>query len=382
MTVKLVHIAVCMSLLFSINCYSASLPSKCFDHFAHGDLPFEIYAEGYENCKKDIQPFQNEYGLSTNSIPFIDCADEVTVAPLCNGNFIAVWKFSHHRFPVPLTGRIFDSNFKTLYADFPISEKSETEDWEHSVSTLYDDGFVVTWKTRKTTARKEIKLRGRIFDNVGNPRGKSFDIYSTGRNNGCFVYGLPKGGFVVVWNNSKDKNSAGSALLRIFDVNGKPRTKEIIVASESDDKDCLLKPRGYITKNGNINVFMTCQSQAFDKEYFFHSARGFTEAGKPLTSVLMGDGIQSLEGYSNLREQHIKQKAIIYDVRLRHFKKRFKERQYCHGALLSPHLAYDMKTFTNDQRMKDFFTNYCADYTKYCIVQKFEEKVLDQCLQK
>ena len=155
MTIKLAHIAVCISLFISINCYGADSPLACFDRFANFDLPFEIYAEDtWPSCKKFIQPLESNFGLSTNGVPFIECADEVTVAPLCNGNFITVWKFSHHRFPIPLTGRIFDSNFKTLYADFPISENNELEEWEHSVGTLYDGGFVVTWKTWKSSSRK------------------------------------------------------------------------------------------------------------------------------------------------------------------------------------------------------------------------------------
>jgi hypothetical protein len=282
---KFVHVAFCISLLFSINCYSADLSSKCFDRFVNFDLPFEIYGEDSWYIKA-IQPLKEGYESSTDGVLFIEKADQVSVAPLCNGNFVAVWTFSHAKFPVPLTGRIFNSQFKTVCADFFISGKSETEDWEHSVSALYDDGFVVTWKTWKTRARKEIKLRARIFDNAGKPRGEPFDIYSVGVNNGCLVYGLPKGGFVVVWHNFDNFGEhIGKALLRVFDKKGIPKTEGVPIAL--DNKECTLKPKGYISKAGNINIFMTCQTH--------HSARSFNEEGKALTGVLVGEHIKSID---------------------------------------------------------------------------------------
>jgi hypothetical protein len=141
MTRKFVYLLFFFSIVFSMNCYSADNPSKCFNRLANSDLPFEIYnKEGY-GSHWYIRP----YGSTTDGVPFIETADEVNFAPLCNGNFVVIWNFSHDKFPVPLTGRIVNSKFKTIGTDFSISEKSETENWQHSVSSLYDDGFIVTW---------------------------------------------------------------------------------------------------------------------------------------------------------------------------------------------------------------------------------------------
>lgn len=298
------HIAFCVALFFSVNCFGADSPSRCFDRFVNYYLPFEIFALDDWSVKY-IKPLEEGYGSPTYGSPFIEYADQVFVSPLCNDNFVVVWSFSHHKFPMPLTGRIFNSEFRTVFNDFPITEKSETENWEHSVSTLYDNGFVVSWKTWKTRARKEIKLRGRIFDNAGKPKGNSFDIYTRGTNNGGYVYGLPGGVFVVVWSNNSGDLYKGAALLRIFDKRGVPRTKGIIVEPDPEDKSCLLKPRAYITKEGNINIFMVCQSTRFDQNYFFHSARSFNEVGKPLTGVLSGEDIISIEGFEYLKEEYL-----------------------------------------------------------------------------
>jgi uncharacterized protein len=373
------------------DCGSAGLSSKCFERLAHKSLPFEIYRDSlWSLCKYYIQPLQKEYGLSTAAIPFFECADEVNVAALCNGNFVATWKYSSDRFPVSLTGRIFDSNFRTVHGDFPISDSSgQLDEWEHSLSTLYDGGFVVTWKTWKTNARKEMKLRCRMFENTSKPKGRSFDIYSKGDNNGDFVYGMPTGGFFVVWNNL-DRNSGGSVLLRIYDGTGKPITGEIMVESfwrHIDDKtvvraksDCLLKPHAYITKRAIINIFMTCPGE-FDPKNFFRSARSYTGTGKPLTDVLTGPDMKSLEGYRFLREQLIKGVAKGFELSLREFKKRFRERHVCKAHPPFPGIACDLKAFTTDPRMKRFFTNYCAEYKNLCIVQDFEEKYINKCLQ-
>lgn len=166
----------------------------------------------------------------------------------------------------------------------------------------------------------------------------------------------------------------------IFDKHGKPKTKEIIIASDPEDKSCLLKPRAYITKDGIINVFMTCQSSRYVREYFFHSARSFTEKGKPLTDILIGPEIQSLEGYKKLLEQYVREEASLHELRLRNFKKKSKERD-CLNKLIFPSIALEMKTFTSDQRMKNFFAAYCMDYKKYCNEQKFVAQILEQCLQ-
>lgn len=307
MTKIVAHITFCCFLLLACSCLWADSSPKCFDHFVGNSLPFEIYNKD-DWSTKYIESLE-EGRESPDDEPFIKPADQVSVAPLCNGNFIATWTYQHHRFPVPLTGRIFDSKFSAVHNDFPISEKHGLEEWEHSVSTLYDDGFVVTWKTWKTLARKEIQLRGRIFDNSGKPKGRSFDIYRQGTNNGGYVYGLPNGGFVVVWSNSKSGLISdlynGAALLRVFDKKGIPRSKEIIVESHPQDESCLLKPRGYITRNGDINVFMICQSAGFDQSHFFHSARSFNDVGKPLTGVLRGKDMLQLQGFSYLKEQYL-----------------------------------------------------------------------------
>ena len=376
-------ISIFLFIYFSSYCCNAADSSgACFERIGNAELPFEIYHERIYGCSKFIQPFESKFGLSGSGTPFIKCADETTVSPLCNGTFIAVWKFSHHSHPISLTGRIIDNKFNVKREDILISDNSKLEEWEHSVSTLFDGGFVVTWKTWRTNSRKEIKLRGRIFDISGNPLGPSFDVsYSNGNNNGGFVYGLPDGKFVVVWHNSR-----AGALLRIFDKNGKPQTKEILIASDLVDKfnkdfRCMLKPRAYITKDGGINVFMTCQSQRYVERIFFKLARSFNETGNPTSSILEGEDIRSLEGYRELLERYVKERASYYELRLREFNEEFKERRYCHGDLPGPHGALELKTFTNDQRMKNFFADFCAEYKNKCVIQEFEKKYLEQCLQ-
>jgi uncharacterized protein YecT (DUF1311 family) len=352
-----------------------NLIANCFNHLLNVELPFKIYWKEFGQSSHFIQARDEMYGFSTKAVPFIERAEKPSVAPLCNGNYITIWAYSHERFPVPLTGRIFDVNFKSLSEDFPISENNNLEKWEYSVSPLYNYGFVVTWKTWKTATGKGIKLRGRIFDDKGKPTGQSFDIYAKGDNNGGYVYGLANGNFVVVWQNSDE-----GALLRIFDKRGKPITKGIII--DTDSSQCMVKPRAYLTKDDKIIVFTTCQSSGFDRKTFFHSARVFDYMGKPMTDVLLDERIKSLDGYNYLVEQYVKEKAELYDSRLRKFKKQVRERKtYCRSELISPSLALETKTFTNEKRMKKFFANYCLEYENNCIVEKYEENTLKSCAQ-
>jgi len=229
-------------------------------------------------------------------------------APLCDQNYVAIWLFDDLRGyrQIPVSGRIFNKHQKAISKEFPIYEFSRLDGWEPSVAPLFDNGFVVTWKQWKTNKKIETKIRARIFESSGLPRSHSFDVsHSTGSHNGPVVRGLPNGAFVVSWNRFKV-----GTYLKIFDRYGKPKTNEILVATDRDvplgDPYCGHNSYVYVTDSGTINIFMSCQFRAFEKDKNFDCARSFDSNGKPLTNKLTDKQLTNLKGYKILAERYVK----------------------------------------------------------------------------
>lgn len=228
--------------------------------------------------------------------------------PLCNRYYVGIWLFDDlpgYR-QIPVTGRIFDKDQKAISKEFQIYEFSRLDGWQPSVAPLFDKGFVVTWKQWKTNKKIETKIRARIFETSGLPRCHSFDVsHSTGSHARPVVRGLPNGAFVVLWNRFKV-----GTYLKIFDRYGKPKTNEILVATDRDvplgDPYCGQNSHVYVTDSGTINIFMSCQSRAFEKDNNFKFARSFDSNGKPLTNKLTDNQLTNLEGYKILAERYVK----------------------------------------------------------------------------
>jgi len=270
---KRILITLCLSLMVSSNSMGADSGSECFDRLANTTLPFEIYG-GYGN-KVFFQPLGNRFGLSDKGIPFTPDADamgydELGVAPLCNGNYVTIRNIYHDKFPIRLTGRLIGKDYMPLDNDFLISDSEFFDEGQHSVATIYPKGFVVVWLARDWQRRKSTNIEARLFDQLGKPLGRSFNIStSSGLFENAIVRGLSKGGFVVLWYRFKE-----GAYLRVFDDNGRPKTKEIAVGEYLPERSQNVKAKGVLaplfprpctpflwismTKEGIIDVLMNC----------------------------------------------------------------------------------------------------------------------------
>ena len=358
--------------------YSATVcsASDCYQCIENVDLPFEIY-HGRNGIFLRSNQFNDK--PSDKESPFLEYHD-VQVIQLCDQHFAAVWMSSHYRYSIPLTGRIFDKQLRTISGDFPISESSDFNGWEYSVAPLCDNGFVVTWKERKSRKKEEpLIIKARIFESSGMPRSSSFDVSGrTGSNNGnAVVTGMPNGDFVVSWNIFKV-----GTYLRVFTRNGKPRTNEILVAPDLDVPSgaiyCGQRPHVYITKSGSINVFMSCAFRMPDEKYLFNCARSFDASGKPLTGILSSEQMARMEGYRRVIEQYVKREAINlgYLRELSGIQRRDCTSHY--GSIVK---ADQMKRFSDDPRMKEFFTSYCAQYRDLCAnANEFIIRRIEQCI--
>ena len=380
---KKILITLCLSFIISSNSVAADSASECFDRLANTDLPFEIYRE-YGDHRVFFQPVGSTFGLSDKGLPFVPDTDamgtsEISVAPLCDGNYITVRRYSHHNFPIPLTGRIIGKDYMPLGTDFLISDSEPSDDGELAVATIYPKGFVVTWRTRVGRfSEMKTRIKGRLFDQFGKPYSHSFDIStSSGPNGHAIVRGLPSGGFVVLWNRFQER-----AYFRVFDDNGRPKTKEVAVG------EFLLVPRPctpYLwistTKEGVIDVFINCYGDKPDKTSPFDFAQRFDSNGRSLTGKVTGLEMQNLPGYKHALNQYVKDRAGQLDVSLRHdFQRSTEDQLWCHSQYGLLVMAAKTKHLTTDPRLRSFFTKYCRTFQKNChITQKFEENTIEEC---
>ncbi len=293
-------------------CNASDSSKACFDRMGNADLPFDVYFEvpnslgGNRVFLQKPKTPNDVTELSDDAISFINPVSEIQFARLCDGNFIVVWKYEHERFPVPLSGRIFNSEFKVLRDNILISKSDAEDEWEVSVSPIYDGGFVVTWKAwepyDKPEQKRDIKIMGRVFESSGMTRGSSFNVSTMrGNNFRANVKGLPEGGFIVSWGRFND-----GIYVRFFDSFGKPRTEQILVASwpnPQKELECgIFQPYPYITGKGMINIFMRCSTISLYREFIVY-ARTYDSDGKPVTDKVKGETIKTFEGYSQVVEE-------------------------------------------------------------------------------
>lgn len=345
--------------LMHIPASQADTSQACFQRLRGFQLPFEFYIGATKDKDTHVQrPPVPSYGA------------DVHIAPLCNGNVIAVWlPRSYGRSAAYLTGRIFDSEFKAVTADFRITENDESQ-WEHSLSTLYDRNFVVTWKTNSDGGTT---IRARIFSSSGAPRGPSFDVsLSPNQNARAKVMGLANKGFIVAWASIQRQG----VVFRRFENTGRPKSSEVLVAKYHDQWKWLV-PYPWVTDDGSISIFMR-QFYASRQQEPFNYGRRYDVHGEPLTEVLTGPAMSQLVGYQEAVEFLVTEGARSLAYRLREFLQR--KHPYCGREFSSDVVTADkMKLLTKDGKKKEFFTRFCQQRSESCGIPKLLEAEHKRC---
>jgi hypothetical protein len=151
-------ITFCLLLMISSNSIAADSASECFDRLANKTLPFEIYRGDMNTV------FFKPVGSSDKGISFTPDGDaigynEIGVAPLCDGNYVTIRKYSNYKFPIRLTGRIIGKDYTPMGNDFLISDSESSDDRQHSVDTIYPKGFVVVGLLQTSQRERVLRLR-------------------------------------------------------------------------------------------------------------------------------------------------------------------------------------------------------------------------------
>lgn len=347
---------------------------NCFAQIKNNLNQYDVH---YQNGKTYVQPVTSGLYLTEKAVQVFDTDVDLVEARLCNGNRIVTWLPEPFRdFPRYLMAQIMDENFKPLSEEFRVSENNEHQN-EQSVTALANGGFVVIWKSVTSRGIKisSVTINARLFDQFGKPLGKSFTVSSAqGTHFGISTYALPNGGFVVMWCTSNSGN-----YFKIYGPDGLKKT-DAVLAVDTKGKFNLI-PYGYVTKDGNINIFMeSTSSTSYGKEAKtpFLFARTYDLNANALTEKLNSDSLQVLDGHQTVLEYVIR-KHVLHG--------NYANIAGCslgNGANVTE--ANRLKKFTTVNAVKEFLTKYCQAFQAKCKgkpalnhVIKYKKNDLEEC---
>ena len=115
-----------------------------------------------------------------------------------------------------------DEGGRPVGAEVQVTTEAVEAEHRPSLGFMVDGGCVVAWSDR----RPEKRLRARLFNSDGSPRGGEIAVNTApGFHERPVVIGLPEG-FVVAWRSDPSPPGGGRLTLRLFDFDGEPSGDE------------------------------------------------------------------------------------------------------------------------------------------------------------
>ncbi|MBL4645600.1 MAG: hypothetical protein JKY99_03985, partial [Rhizobiales bacterium] len=117
----------------------------------------------------------------------------------------------------------YDASGVRAGSEFAINTGVTSGDqWDPSIASLSDGGFVVTWTDSSQSDGSSHAVRGRVFDANGVQSGSEFQVntYSSSLQYDPFVTGLVDGGFVVSWSSRNQDGSDDGIFAQRYDASG------------------------------------------------------------------------------------------------------------------------------------------------------------------
>ena len=153
--------------------------------------------------------------------------------------------------------------------EFQVNATSAASQWDPSVATFGDGGFVVVWESGGGQDGSESGVFGQRFDPDGKPAGGEFQVnsYTAGSQEEPCVAAFADGRFVVVWTSEDGQDGSEEGVFgRRYDANGNPAGGAFQVNSFTDDGQ--FEP-SVATTSGNrfVVVWKSYQQEDWDPPY-------------------------------------------------------------------------------------------------------------------
>ena len=187
----------------------------------------DIYGQRYDSLGNEIgEEFKvNTDGLLHQSNP--------SVASFSDGGFVVTWEDTLSGTKI-VCAQIYDSTANEVGEAFRVNQFVLGSQYQQSVASLSDGGFVVTWTSHHTN---DNRVFGQIYDTAGNKvYNHEFQI-NTNTNNSQWqssVIGLSDGGFVVTWTSDHETVNDSNVYAQRYDSNGIMIDGEFIVNTHTD----------------------------------------------------------------------------------------------------------------------------------------------------
>ena len=175
-----------------------------------------------------------------------------------------------------INARAFNRDGTDRFRDVSVNANGSGQQLKPSIASTADGHIFVTWEDDANhNGLFQILARGLNPD--GSPRFADIVVNQSpsGQQRRPDLAVMPDGGFVVVWQDDRDRNGVHQVFARGFHADGSERFAEIVVNSQSSGQQ--LQPRLAIGRDGAFVVVW--EDDANENGAFEIRARGFNEDG-------------------------------------------------------------------------------------------------------
>ena len=234
---------------------------------------YGVFGQRYDSSGvKEGSEFQiNTYTTSRQS--------NSPVTSLSDGGFVVTWSSDEQDGDYDgIFGQRYDSSGVKNGSEFQINTYTTGYQWDASVTSLSDSGFVVTWTGREQDiVADNYGIFGQRYDSSGVKNGSEFQIntYTTSTQSKSSVTNLSDGGFVVTWSSHEQDGDEHGVYGQLYDSSGVKNGLEFQIntyttSSQLDSSVTSLTDGGFV---------VTWSSHEQDGDDYGVYAKIFTKGG-------------------------------------------------------------------------------------------------------
>ena len=235
-------------------------------------------AEGLVNAISSVESAYDEFQVNTYTI-----SDQhyPSVTSLTDGGFVVIWvSVGQDGFSYGIYGQRYDALGTSVGDEFQVNTYTAYSQWQPSVTSLIDGGFVVTWQSDGQDG-SSYGIYGQRFGANGTPQGDEFRVntYTSGLQSDPSVTSLTDGGFVVTWQSFQDSGASNYGIYgQRFGANGTPQGDEFRVNTYTNDWQTAPS----VTSLNDGGFVVTWQSLGQDGSSYGIYGQRYDASGKPV----------------------------------------------------------------------------------------------------
>jgi len=191
-----------------------------------------VFGQRYD---ADGQKVGNEFQINTYVENY---QSRPSITGLTGGGFIVAWNSKDQDGSSwGVYGQCYNENGDKLGAEFQVNTYTAGTQWESSVASLQDGGFIVIWDSNQRDG-SDLGVYGQRYDENGRKVSSEFQVntYTKGKQYSGSVAGLAGGGFIVTWHSCyRQHSSAFDVYGQHYDKNGNRVGSEFLVNTYTKD---------------------------------------------------------------------------------------------------------------------------------------------------